>query len=112
MQAHGFTAEAIRRTLFPDEPQLRALPTVVALGAAELDERIVAQSGRFTIHAIANEIEELPESTGYLRKFLIPANEKGALNYRLQMMGIRPWNLFPDLQCLAQGLRQTYLVGI
>jgi len=112
MQAHGFTAEAIRKMLFPDEPQLRVLPSVVALGATELDERIVAQSGRFTIHAVTNGIEELPESAGYLRKFLIPATEKRALNYRLQMMGIRHWNLFPDLQSLAQGLRQTHLVGI
>lgn len=38
MLAHGFRPEAIRRALFPDEPQLRPLSEVVALGAVELDE--------------------------------------------------------------------------
>lgn len=111
MLGHGFTAEAIRKKLFPDEPQLRQLPSVVALGAVELDERIVAQSGRFTIHAVASGIEELRESGGYLRKFVIPASEKNAMAYRLQMMGIRSWNLFPDLQRLAEGLKLSDLTG-
>jgi hypothetical protein len=50
-------------------------------------------------------LENLPGHEKFLHKFLIPANEKSNLLEFLKLMGIRRWNLFPDLQTLAEGLK-------
>jgi hypothetical protein len=71
----------------------------------EMDERIVAQSGRFTLHGCGSALEGLKGSDSYIRKFLVPANMKQKLRVRLQMVGVQGWSLFPDLQSLADGLK-------
>jgi len=81
------------------------LPQVVALETFEIDERIVAQSGRFTLHTCEQAIESLGDKDQYLRKFLIPAGSKPTIRQRLEDLGIKRWSLFPDLQALALGLR-------
>ena len=80
------------------------LPQVVALETFEIDERIVAQSGRFTLHSCEQAIESFDDKDQYLRKYLIPAGCKPAIRQRLKDLGIRRWNIFPDLQALAVGL--------
>jgi hypothetical protein len=77
------------------------LPQVVALETFEIDERIVAQSGRFTLHSCEQAIESLSDKDQYLRKFLIPACSKPVIRKKLEDLGIRRWNIFPDLQALA-----------
>jgi hypothetical protein len=94
-------------TLDPEKAGELKLPKVLALAAVEMDERIVAQTGRFTIHGRDDDIETHPDKDKYLRKFLIPAGRKGELRKRLDWMGVRRWNLFPDLQSLAEGLKRT-----
>jgi hypothetical protein len=81
-----------------------ALPQFVALQTFEIDERVVAQSGRFTLHSCEQAIESLADKDQYLRKFLIPASSKPTIRQRLKDLGIQKWNLFPDLQALAAGL--------
>jgi hypothetical protein len=81
------------------------LPQVVALETYQIDERIVAQSGCFTLHSCEQEIESLSDKDNYLRKFLIPADSKRVIRQRLEDLGIRRWNIFPDLQALAAGLK-------
>jgi hypothetical protein len=83
-----------------------ALPKVLALASGDTDERIVAQSGRFTIHGCDSALEDFKGNNRYLRKFLIPANAKEQIKHRFDLMGIRRWNLFPDLQSLAGGLEK------
>jgi FRG domain len=83
------------------------LPKMLALASVEMDERIVAQSGRFTIHEPGCGIEDHRGSKAYLHKFLIPAVGKDRILELLKWMGIRKWNLFPDLQSLAEGLKRS-----
>ncbi len=106
MQAAGFKERAIGKRLFPNEPVFPMLPSVIALAATEIDERIVAQIGRFTFHRLDGSLDAIEGSSVYLRKFIIPADSKRKLNSLLQGMGIERWNLFPDLQSLADGLRR------
>jgi hypothetical protein len=106
MKAAGVKDKAIGRRLFPHESSLPPLPKVVALAAAEMDERIVAQIGRFTLHAVDGSLDDSEVSRAWLSKFIIPACSKKKLKALLQMMGTERWNLFPDLQSLADGLKQ------
>lgn len=112
MQGTGFKDEAIRIRLFPNESELPALPKVVALASTEMDERIVAQSGRFTLHSCDCAIEGLDGNEKYLHKFFIPADEKPKFRWLLDSMGIRRWNLFPDLESLASELNKNEFVPI
>jgi len=81
-----------------------ALPQFVALQTFEIDERVVAQSGRFTLHSCEQAIESLADKDQYLRRVLIPGSSKPTIRQRLKDLGIQKWNLFPDLQALAAGL--------
>lgn len=101
MKALGWKDEDVQRRTGQNPC---ALPQVVALETFEIDERIVAQSGRFTLHSCEQAIESFGDKDQYLRKFLIPACSKLAIRRRLEDLGIRRWNLFPDLQALAAGL--------
>jgi FRG domain len=100
MQAFGFKNEALSEVLkfSPSE-----LPKIIAIETPEMDARIVAQSGRFTLHASPNALA-IP-STNFLRKIVVPADAKQNLRVRLDWLGMREWNLFPDLGSLAHGLR-------
>ncbi len=91
--------------LDPDKTGLPKLPGVIALESVEMDKRIVAQSGRFTIHGCGTPVESLDGHEEYLRKFVIPAGKKDEIRKLLKWIGIRRWNLFPDLQSLAAGLK-------
>jgi len=102
MKALGWKDEEVRRRTHQDPS---ALPQFVALQTFEIDERIVAQSGRFTLHSCEQEIESLSDKDNYLRKFLIPADSKRVIRQRLEDLGIQRWSLFPDMQALALGLR-------
>jgi hypothetical protein len=108
-QAFGVLDEVVQREF---RFQIATLPPVQALVPLEIDERIVAQSGRFTLHARPNAIEGLETAALYVRKFIIPASAKPELRNMLkERLGVRSWNLFPDLQALAQGLKETEFMG-
>jgi uncharacterized damage-inducible protein DinB len=84
------------------------IPNVIALASPESDERIVAQSGRFTLHWCGHPLENFERKDKYLRKFLIPKGKaKEIIRQRLELLGIQRWNVFPDLQSLAEGLKQN-----
>jgi hypothetical protein len=102
MKALGWKDEDVKRRTGQDPS---VLPQFEALQTFEIDERIVAQSGRFTLHSCEQAIESLDNKDQYLRKFLIPAGSKPKIRQRLEDLGIQRWSLFPDLQALAHGLR-------
>ena len=102
MKALGWKDEDVRRRTGQNPC---ALPQVVALETFEIDERIVAQSGRYTLHSCEQAIESLRDRDQYLRKFLIPAGSKPVIRQRLEDLGIQRWSIFPDLQALALGLK-------
>ena len=105
MRATGFGDDAIRRMVFTDHTSMPLLPGAVALLAPEADERIVAQSGRFTLHSTPKDLTTLQGAQGFLRKLAIPSNQKVRIRGLLSAMGMRRWNLFPDLSSLAAGLK-------
>lgn len=110
LKAFGLGVDAILER-FPRLEQLGQnrlnSPRVLALSSVEMDERIVAQAGRFTIHEPGCGIECLEGHSSYLHKFLVPAAGKDRLRTLLKWMGIQKWNLFPDLQALAEGLKRS-----
>jgi hypothetical protein len=87
------------------------LPKVLAIQTKESDERIVAQIGRFTIHTSQDSIEDINSTIsekfkgGFLKKYSVPSKFKPSLKDMLERMGFWKWNLFPDLQSLAEGLK-------
>jgi hypothetical protein len=80
------------------------LPSVLALQPWESNERIIAQSGRFTIHNAEAAIETLSFNEEFLVQMTICAGLKRELRETLKALGVRRWNLFPDLDNLAKGL--------
>jgi hypothetical protein len=109
MQAFGVKCKTIIKTT---RIRRSAMPKVIALASGENDERIVAQSGRFTIHACDSALEDFERKDKYLRKFIIPKEAKEHLQQRLHQLGIRCWNVFPDLQLLAEGLNRSEFTSI
>jgi hypothetical protein len=109
MEAFGVKCKTIIKTT---RIRRSAMPKVIALASGDNDERIVAQSGHFTIHRCDSALEDFELKDKYLRKFIIPKEAKETLQQRLQQMGIRRWNLFPDLQSLAVGLKQSEFISI
>jgi FRG domain len=101
-QAFGLKEEVVKQRLGFD-PSL--LPTAIAIESPEIDARIIAQSGRFTLHGCPSALVPTASNAAYLRKLVIPASAKPFIRQRLDWLGLRVWNLFPDLQSLAQGLR-------
>jgi len=82
--------------------------TVLAVDAKEIDPRIFAQQGSFTIHAneydlagLSYDHPELP----WRRAFKIPASAKPDLRNMLEYIGVRRSTLFPDLASLAEDLK-------
>jgi hypothetical protein len=110
MQAVGFKDESIRRRIFPEATVLPEMPKSIALASVEIDERIVAQSGRFTLHSCNGAVDGLSGNDKFLRKFRIPGREKERIRMLLQLMGIHRWNLFPDIGSLASELKNWNFV--
>ncbi|MGP8269407.1 MAG: FRG domain-containing protein [Terracidiphilus sp.] len=85
-------------------------PKVLALQPWESNERIIAQSGRFTLHSSRDNLQTLGFQESYLRKIIIPQAAKAILKGNLEVFGIRRWNIFPDLENLAKGLSNSDFV--
>jgi hypothetical protein len=108
MQVSGYKDDAIltrHPNLTRDTNGKINYPGVLAISTEDIDERIVAQSGRFTIHSCQEGIETRVNADRYLRKFIVPSDSKESLREELWLMGIRRWDLFPDLQTLAKELK-------
>jgi hypothetical protein len=52
---------------------------VMALDGQEIDPRMLAQMGRFTIHSDPTPLEQIPESADWLRQFVIPSDRRRGL---------------------------------
>jgi hypothetical protein len=80
------------------------LPQVLALQPWESNERIIAQTGRFTIHSAEAAVETLAYKEAFLVQIIIEGERKAQLRDALKAVGIRRWSVFPDLENLAKGL--------
>jgi hypothetical protein len=79
---------------------------VLAIDGQEIDPRMLAQMGRFTIHSAPTPLEQGPNSPDWLRRFVIPKQAKATIRAQLSAFGIQRPNLFPDLGSLATDLKE------
>jgi FRG domain len=80
---------------------------IVAIDGREIDPRMLAQMSRFTLHPHHAAMEVLPASEPWLRRYVIPREEKAKIRAQLAALGIRRSNLFPDLSSLAAELKEV-----
>lgn len=98
--------------VLPGEAQAPAAPdlTVAAILPEQVDPRLVAQQGAFTIHAPDVALDTLPDPDQILTILSIPGGCRHAIRQDLLRMGVRPMNLFPDLDHLSADLKNFELV--
>ena len=84
----------------------RVKQMVVAVVAPQVDARVMAQSGYFTLHGGKEAIETLNRRADYLEKWIIPGGKKVEIARELRQLGIRHANMFPDLANLATDLKE------
>ncbi len=87
------------------EPIAFALPN-------EVDWRMFAQQGAFTVHGRAESLDSHPKAYEFLIKWNIPAASKQRLLSQLHLLGVRQSSLFPDLQHLAAEVSATRFVDV
>ncbi len=78
---------------------------ILAITTHEIDTRMLAQASTFTLHGFSKPLEELDDHETFLHKIIIPGAAKKTLRVELEILGIRLENLFPDLDHLAQSLK-------
>ena len=82
----------------------------LAVGAREIDARVMVQQGAFTIHADDTDLATKPtdkDARPYLVGFRVEHSAKANLRGLLQVFGITRSSLFPDLGSLALDLKNT-----
>ncbi len=78
----------------------------MALGTRELDPRVLAQQGIFTIHADGTDLAQIStEDEPWRISFRVPAASKSNLRTLLSKLAIDRSTLFPDLGALAEELK-------
>lgn len=80
-------------------------PRALAILPKQVEPRILAQQGVFTIHASDQNIDDIPGAADYVRRFRIPRELRSELLTALARTGFRAMNLFPDLDHLSFDLR-------
>jgi hypothetical protein len=80
---------------------------ILAIDGQEIDPRMLAQTSRFTLHSDPTPLDELFGAEKWLRRYMIPKGVKAKIRAQLSALGIRRWNLFPDLENLAGELRDA-----
>lgn len=99
-------------SLYSDEEPLKSLvrapfsgkdppKAVFAVAAPHANRRITAQQGLFTIHGLADPLEEIVAVEPHLDRILIPASAKSGLLNDLGYLGMSRSHLMVDLDSLA-----------
>lgn len=86
----------------------KELNQVAAAMPIEADLRMMVQQGAFTVHSSTQELDGLKGSNRWLRQFMIPGQSKINIAKELTIMGLRPADLFPDLENLAREAIEIY----
>ncbi len=79
----------------------------ISIGTREIDPRILAQQGCFTLHSNGQDLANVEFKNGvqWLRGYTVPANAKPQLRKLLRSLGVIESQLFPDLGSLVNELR-------
>ena len=108
-QGHG------QKVLFPDDPAVERLiqaafrdsdqtEEAVAIIPPEIDQRMLVQRSRFTIHGGVIPLDDHPSAATFLDKWIVPAKARAPIRRQLRALGIDRASLFPDLENLAMDL--------
>ncbi len=79
---------------------------IIAIQANQMDPRMLAQLSHFTIHGRATPIEQIDVAGQVLFQIEIAPQAKAGIRERLRQFGVREMNLFPDLEHLANEIRE------
>jgi len=77
---------------------------ILAVKPLELDQRVVTQASRFTIHGRSEPLDKHPIARMMLRRIRIPGLSRPQFLLDLQKLGICRMTLFPDLDNLSEDL--------
>jgi hypothetical protein len=103
---HNVTPE---HNAFFFELESRLNDLTLAVYGSEIDIRMAAQQGYFTIHSCRKPLEEHKAAHQILVKCIIPSDAKPGLLRQLSALGIRESMLFPDLNGLARDVTDRVL---
>lgn len=78
---------------------------IVAVPAPHTDLRVLLQQSAFTIHSTRTPLNKLENNQEFLRKIIIPAQQKVAIRSYLTHLRVQASTLFPDLEYLAQDIK-------
>lgn len=92
------------------EPGVFPGQSIVAVIGQDVDLRMTLQQSRFTIHGNPRALDALPRCDRFLARLTIPAGAKRELDSELYLLGLRRSLVFPDLQTLAEEIRDEYLM--
>jgi hypothetical protein len=81
---------------------------VAAAMAVETDIRMQMQQGCFTVHSSDIPLNQMPDCTDWLRKYVIPVDSLPLMARELEILGFRLGDLFPDLGNVATELRGVH----
>jgi hypothetical protein len=112
-------AELVKLAFVPDqtvhdEAKPRITGRALAIGAREIDPRVMVQQGTFTIHGDGIDLTAVyprPQAPPLLVGFRVERSAKPALRQRLQRYGMTRSSLFPDLGSLADDLKRKPWMG-
>jgi len=79
---------------------------VLGVRPAEVDVRLMVQISEFTLNGHNIALEKLPDSDQFVTKFRIAQDSKGLMRQELKRLGVRLSSIFPDLEHLAEEIRQ------
>ena len=92
-----------------DEAKPRTTGRALAIGAREIDPRVMVQQGAFTIHGDGIDLAAIPpqphQTPPLVVGFRVERSAKPALRQLLERYGITRGALFPDLGSLADELK-------
>jgi len=121
MKAIGYRAEKVlnylKNSAMPDLPSdyssdgmanqvYDSLNLIAALQPWEVNTRIIAQAGRFTLHSKNYPLERQSAVRTFLCDIQVPKEFRKSIKTELELFGIRKSNLFPDLESLTESLMQ------
>ena len=86
------------------------LEKAAAVGIRHVDVRMTVQLSTFSIHGSRTPLNEYTGNDQFLFKFNIPIGSKQDLRLDLSDLGIRKSNIFPDLDHLADELKEMKIL--
>ncbi len=82
---------------------------IMAVSSIENDIRMIIQQSTFTIHSSMESLDSVQLNENYLQKIIIPRKAQSELAFELDVLGLNPSYVFPDLENLAIDLKNKYL---